>query len=312
MKPARERFFPSSTPRAGSGPTFTNQDSLNTGGRLRNQNAVILSELQNTGMDRPPTQMAFTALMRRTSANALPLGSSGNIMRPGTTEPRVREDHGLNTGVENRVIAPTPKKFNNILPPFALRDGTLGSNSLDSSRDDHSSRSQDIPPEGNAHILDYSMSSSEIAYPTIERQEEGFKYPFPKKMNQRVPPQPEVSHYPPKLLPRRSEPSSVMLNNYAEQDGSDMPPSHRNQKRKRGLDEVDDSGFMEADIKRFKSSELEEDDKVGYNSTLGLPTCGLYSKSDVAPRILTSPRTSKFNFLFRGRLVSSSFQYDCW
>jgi len=169
MKPARERFFPTpSTPRAGSGPTFiTNPDnpphrthSSSSGERRRTQDSVVLSALdglQNTGMNRPLTQMGYPAFMKKLTmgANAL---TAGRITRPGTAEPRLSEDRGMNVRIENGnipVMAPTPKKYHHMTPPFALPDGPFGSESLDVSRDNHSSKSPDNLIEGNAHIFSY-------------------------------------------------------------------------------------------------------------------------------------------------------------
>jgi len=89
-------------------------------------------------------------------ANAL---TARRIIRPGTAEPRLSEDHGMNVRFENGnipVIAPTPKKYH-MTPSFAIPDGPFGSELLDVSRDNHSSKSPDNIIEGNAHIFNYLM-----------------------------------------------------------------------------------------------------------------------------------------------------------
>jgi hypothetical protein len=205
--------------------------------------------------------MGYTALMRKS-------GSAGNIVRPGTAAPRIGEERGLNVGIENRkvpVIAPSPKKHHQFPSPFAFRSGSFGSEPLGASGDNNSSKSPDNLNEGKAHILNYSLFT--LAYkrvlPPIERQEENFKMPFPKNMNimQRVLTQPEPSQYQAILSQRRAE-TSPMQSDYGDQDRSSMESIQQNHKRMREPDDIGDPDFMERNGKRFKTQELEEDEKV--------------------------------------------------
>ena len=200
--------------------------------------------------------------------------TAGSITRPGTAEPRISEGRATNVGIENGgIIAPTPKKYHQTSPPFALPDGPFGSESLDISRDDHSSKSPDNNIEGIAHIFNYSSSTDEMVHPAIERQEESFKIPLPKKSNvhQRAPGQPELSQYQPKLLQRRAE-HRPMPNDCGDQDqdGSNGP-LQRNKKRMRELDEVDDPDVIDRNAKRFKNHEAEENDEVSVSLDSGTP-----------------------------------------
>jgi len=111
----------------------------------------------------------------------------------------------------------------------------------------------------------------EVSHPTIDREEETFKIPFPKKSNahQRVSGQPEASQYQPKLLQRRSEPSPLS-NDCGDQEGLNVS-LQRNQKRMREPDEIEDPDFLEErNAKRFKVHEAEEDDKVSVSPDSGL------------------------------------------
>src|SRR5258708_26665198 len=113
--------------------------------------------------------------------------------------------------------------------------------------------------------------TDEVSNPAIDREEETFKIPFPKKSNvhQRVSGQPEASQYQPKLLQRRSEPSPLP-NDCGDQEGSNVT-LQRNKKRMRELDEIEDPDFIEErNAKRFKVHEAEEDDKVSVSPDSGL------------------------------------------
>lgn len=169
MKP--QRFFPapSATPRAASiGPTFLAKPDnplhrRNSGGRLHGQDSAVLSAIdnvQNSGIHRPSTQLAYSALIRKPTAHGLTLGSAGGILRPGTAAPRVGEVPAQNFEVEIgpiSVIAPTPKKLHQIPPPFVIQNGSFGSGSVDGSGNNDSSKSPENIVEGNAHIFNYSI-----------------------------------------------------------------------------------------------------------------------------------------------------------
>jgi hypothetical protein len=104
--------------------------------------------------------MGYPAFMRKLAMGAHAL-TAGSITRPGTADPRFSEERAM-IRIENGripVIAPTPKKYHHISPPFTLPDGSFESDSLDISRDNQSSKSPDNLIEGSAHIFPYSMCS---------------------------------------------------------------------------------------------------------------------------------------------------------
>lgn len=108
-------------------------------------------------------------------------------------------------------------------------------------------------------------------HPEIERREESFKMPFPKKpsVQQRLPAQPELSQYQPRSLQHSGE-TSPILNDGGDQDGPSVSLSFpRHKKHMREHDRIEDT-VTGRDVKRFKGHEHEEFSVCFTSGILGL------------------------------------------